>query len=125
MTMKDGGGHEISDAKWLAEEVLLPKLNNLEKKIDKTFESQNEMKLNINNLQNENKEGIKERNLLFKYLNKHIRNREKHFNPYYSESTTDKLKRKKVEIGVSIGGGVSITTIIVFADEIIKLLRGG
>jgi len=50
----------------------------------------------------------------------HIKNKQKHYNPHYSESFGQKVWRKKGEIGVSIGGGVGLFSLIIALIELIK-----
>jgi len=42
----------------------------------------------------------------------HIRNKEKHYNPHYSESFRQRVWRKKGEIGVATGGSVGIVSLV-------------
>lgn len=43
----------------------------------------------------------------------HIKNKEKHYNPHYSESFKQRMWRKRGEIGVAAGGGASIVGLVV------------
>ena len=42
----------------------------------------------------------------------HIKNKEKHYNPYYSETFGEKVRRKKGEIAVGGGLGTAISSLI-------------
>ena len=48
---------------------------------------------------------------------KHLENKEKHFNPYFNETYTEKMKRKKAEIGTSVTIGSVIFGIILAAGK--------
>jgi len=48
----------------------------------------------------------------------HITNKKKHYNPHYSESFGQKIKRKRGEIAVGAGGGGLIGAIIILILKI-------
>lgn len=48
---------------------------------------------------------------------KHIENKEKHYNPYHSESFGQKVRRKKGEIGIASAGGGLIGLLIFLIDK--------
>lgn len=42
----------------------------------------------------------------------HIRNKEKHYNPHYSETFRQRVWRKRGEIGVATGGSIGIGSLL-------------
>lgn len=52
----------------------------------------------------------------------HIKNKNKHYNPYYSETFAQKIKRKKGEIAVGAGGGTLLSSIILLILKIMEVI---
>lgn len=113
------------DFEFLTKEVILPEIRKLGEKMDKANECMVKLKLSDQKTQGKIEALEKENKQQWAVVFSHTKDQKIHYNPHYNETNWEKVKRKKVEIGVATVGGVSLSSVIYLAIEIIKVLRGG
>lgn len=105
-----------SDAQWLAENVILPRLDTLEEKLEKRDEKQwtaiEKNKDKAHELDKEIEKLKLEKTMGENAFIRHVQNKEKHYNANYNETLRQKLWRKKPEIGAGGLVGVLITGLV-------------
>ena len=110
---------EGNDARWLAENVVLPAINRLEGKIDNQNVAVWEELSRQNSCLTKIKVGVEGLKGKYKVISinlKHIKesfydhrkDKSSHFNPHFSETRRQRLARKAPEIGITMGGGTGI-----------------
>lgn len=52
----------------------------------------------------------------------HIKNKDKHYNPFYAETFGQKVKRKKGEIAVGAGGGTLLSSVVLLILKITEVI---
>jgi len=113
------------NAKWLAEQVILPKLNSIEDKIDKQNTAIWEELSKQNTCMTKIKVGVAELKIKCKNISgslknlkasfsEHIKDKSSHFNPHFNETTKERVWRKRAEIGVILGGSGGELGLILF-----------
>lgn len=128
-----------NDAKWLAENVLLPALERIEgqiaetnkrmeerdgklwKALDEVKECQTKLKVKDAEIEGDIEKIKAEKKATEQILIRHVENREKHYNPFYTESLGEKLWRKKPEIAA---GGILGTVLSIIALILTKVWGG-
>jgi len=107
------------EAKWLAENVVLPKLEALDKKLEKRDDTiwlaieegrkeRTVLLIQCANIQSEIKAIKTEKKMSENVIIEHVQDTTRHYNPYFNETIRQKLWRKKPEIAAGGGTGVLI-----------------
>lgn len=112
------------DAKWLAEQVLLPELKEIKKEQKAQGKCLTDIKVNME--KGKGRMELIERDIqdLKEDCDEHKSDKSIHYNPYYSESLGEKLKRKKEEVIITAGsGGVIGTLLVIFKDALMEALK--
>ena len=117
-----------SEAKWLAENVILPQYRALTKEMGKVKKCNIGMKLKIKDLeardlmlQKEIHDLTKNINTLTKIFKLHIKDKKTHFTSNYTETAYERLKRKRKEYAALIMvAGTFGTTIVMVIEALYK-----
>lgn len=117
-----------SEAKWLAEHVILPQYESLKKEMGKVKKCNVGMKMTIKDLeardllmQKEIHDLTVNVNALTKVFKFHIKDKKSHYSSDYTETTFERIKRKKAEMAAMVvSAGTMGTAIILLIDELHK-----
>jgi len=101
------------DARFLIKEFIMPQLKNIDRKLDRIEQCQINLKITDEQLKATTaRNELKIAEMQEAFLN-HIKDKDRHFNPYYNETYFQKIRRKKAEVGTSVSIGTILATIVI------------
>ncbi len=117
-----------NDARFLITNAVMPRLDNVDKNVERIFDkidavcnttgdlriTDEVIKAKISAIEMMNIQTQEAVTAMGIRMDKHVEDMEKHFNPYYSETITQKLWRKKPEIAAGGTLGTFIAALLYF-----------